>query len=163
MQEERALTSSSSSLNVPFHPQKSTFPGHGVLSIRLRTKIRTIHHHQLNSIQHYFPLALPLPLSFTLVRLGHVLGFLQLHLEPFRADLEAVHPLDRSIRGRGRVKGHEAEALGQIRLLVDEHLGRDHVAERCERGGQVGVRELLRQVVDEQVAPVRTWEHTRRS
>lgn len=33
MQEERALTSSaSSSLNVPFHPQKSTFPGHGVLS-----------------------------------------------------------------------------------------------------------------------------------
>lgn len=72
-----------------------------------------------------------------------------------------MHALDRGVRGGGRVKGDETETLGQIRLLVDEHLGRDHVAERCERGGQVRVRELLRQVVDEQIAAVRTWKHTR--
>lgn len=97
----------------------------------------------------------------TLVRLGDVLGLLQLHLEALRADLKAVHSLDGRIRRRGRVKGHEPKALGQIRLLVDEDLRGDHGAKGRERGGEILVGELLRQVVDEQVAAVGTWKHTR--
>jgi len=86
-----------------------------------------------------------------LVGLG-VLGLLQLHLEALGAHLEAVHRLDGNL-GRVRiVERDEAKALGQAGLLVDEHLGRDHIAEGQERGGQIRVGELLRQMVDEKVA-----------
>ena len=47
------------------------------------------------------------------------------------------------------------ETLGEVRVLVDEHLGRDDRPERVERLEEVRVRELLRQVVDEEVGPVR--------
>ena len=46
------------------------------------------------------------------------------------------------------------EALGEVGLLVDEHLGADDVAERVERLEEVRVAELLGQVVDEQVRAV---------
>ena len=46
------------------------------------------------------------------------------------------------------------EALGQIGLLVDEDLGADDVAEGVEGLEEVGVAELLGQVVDEQVGAV---------
>lgn len=48
------------------------------------------------------------------------------------------------------------EALAEVGLLVNEHLGRDHVAKRHECLCQVAVRELLRQVVDKQVGPLGT-------
>ena len=48
------------------------------------------------------------------------------------------------------------EALGQIGLLVDEDLGADDVAEGVEGLEEVGVAELLGQVVDEQVGAVGT-------
>ena len=46
------------------------------------------------------------------------------------------------------------ETFGQVGLAVDEHLGGHDVTERQERLRQVGVGELLRQVVDEEVAAV---------
>lgn len=74
--------------------------------------------------------------------------------------LEAVHGLYGGLRGRRVVVGHEPEALGEVGLFVYEHFGRDHVAERQERGREVGVCELLRQVVYEQVAAFWTWKVT---
>lgn len=61
--------------------------------------------------------------------------------------------------GLSVVERHETEALGHVRVLVYEHLGRDDGAEWEERGRQVGVGELLGQVVDEQVAAVRSWNN----
>jgi len=48
------------------------------------------------------------------------------------------------------------EALALVRGAVDVHLGADDVAERHEHLRQLRVAELLRQVVDEQVAALRT-------
>lgn len=64
----------------------------------------------------------------SLIRLGGVLGPLELHLQSLRADLEAVHGLDGGLRRGTVVERNEPEALGQVRLLVDEHLGGDNVA-----------------------------------
>lgn len=66
--------------------------------------------------------------------------------------MKAVHSLDGGLCGGGVVVGHEAEALREVGLFVDEHLGGDDVPKWQERGRQVRVRELLRQVVDEQVS-----------
>lgn len=93
-----------------------------------------------------------------LVGPGGLLRPLQLHLEPLGADLEAVHGGDRGLRRRGVLEGHEPEALGQVRLFVYEHLRGYHGAEGQEGGGQVDVGELLRQVVDEEVAALGTCD-----
>lgn len=75
-----------------------------------------------------------------------------MHFESLGADLEAVHRLDGGLSGRAVVERHESEALGQVGLLVDEHLGRHDVSERHEGRCEIRVGELLRQMVDEQVA-----------
>lgn len=65
-------------------------------------------------------------------------------LQPLGADLKTVHRLDGRV-GRVRiVVGHEAEALGQVGLLIDEHLGRQDVAERQKCRREIRVNELLR-------------------
>uniref|UniRef100_A0A1I8IP16 Anti_prolifrtn domain-containing protein n=1 Tax=Macrostomum lignano TaxID=282301 RepID=A0A1I8IP16_9PLAT len=93
-------------------------------------------------------------ISLSSVGPGLALGPLELHLEPLGANLEAVHRLDgRGSRGRV-VEADEAEALALVGGPVYVHLGRDHRAERGEHLGQFRVAELLRQVVDEQVAAV---------
>lgn len=56
-------------------------------------------------------------------------------------------------------EGGLTEALGEVGLLVDEDLGGDDVAEGAEGLCEVRVRELLRQVVDEQVGPLRALHH----
>lgn len=81
-----------------------------------------------------------------------------MNFESFCTYLKAVHGLDGGLRRRRVVVRHEAEAFGQIGLLVYEYFGRNHVAEGQERGRQVRVRELLGQVIDEQVAALRTWK-----
>jgi hypothetical protein len=79
-----------------------------------------------------------------------------LNFESFCTYLEAVHGLYGGLGRRSVVVRHEAEALGEIGLFVYEHFSRDHVAEWQERGRQVRVRELLRQVVNEQVTALWT-------
>lgn len=91
-----------------------------------------------------------------LVWFGRVFGALELHFEPLGADLEPVHGGYRGLGGRAIVERHEPEALGQVRLFVYEHFGRNHGPEGQECRRQVRVVELLRQVVDEQVATFRT-------
>lgn len=92
---------------------------------------------------------LPVWLGVQSVRLGGVLGLLQLDLEALGAHLESVHRLDGHL-GRIRiVERNEAKALRQASLFVDEHLGGDDVAKGQERGGQVRVCKLLRQMVNE--------------
>ena len=58
------------------------------------------------------------------VGLGVVLGSLELDLEPLGSDGESVHGGDGGGGGDRSVVGDEAEALGQVRLLVDEDLQR---------------------------------------
>ena len=53
--------------------------------------------------------------------------------------------------------GEPTEALAQVGLFVDEDFGRDHVPERHEHLQDVLVPELLGQVVDEQVGPLRSY------
>lgn len=96
------------------------------------------------------------PISLSLVRLRGIFRFLQLHLQSLGADLKAVHRLDGRKRRIVIVERHETEALRQVRLLVDKHFGRNDVAERQKRRRQIGVGELLRQMVDEQVGTVRS-------
>ena len=48
------------------------------------------------------------------------------------------------------------EALALVGGSVDEHLGGDDVSERQEHLHQLGVPKLLRQVVDEEVAALRS-------
>lgn len=62
----------------------------------------------------------------------------------------------------GRAKLTETFTL--IGGPIDEHLRANHIAERQEHLHQLGVAELLRQMVDEQVAALRAgdraaWEH----
>lgn len=66
--------------------------------------------------------------------------------------MEAVHGLYGGLGGGGVVVRDESETLGEVRLFVYEHFGRDHVAERQEGRRQVRVGELLREVVNEQVS-----------
>ena len=47
------------------------------------------------------------------------------------------------------------EAFALIRRPIDEDLGRDDVSKGREDVGQIGVRELLGEVINEQIAPVR--------
>lgn len=81
-----------------------------------------------------------------------------MHFESLGADLEAVHRLNGGLSGRAVVERHEAEALGQVGLLVDEHLGRHHMSERHEGRREIRVGEFLRQMVDEQVAAFRSLD-----
>lgn len=60
-----------------------------------------------------------------------------------------MHRLYSCVGGCWIVVGHETEALGEIRLFVDKHFGWDNAAEWNEGRGQVSVRELLWQMVDE--------------
>lgn len=71
--------------------------------------------------------------------------------------MEAVHGLYGRL-GRGSVVvGDETEAFREVCLFVDEDFGRDHVAERQERGCEIRVGELLGKVVDEEIATFRAW------
>jgi len=67
-----------------------------------------------------------------------------LDLQPLGADLKAMHRLDGRVGRMWVVVGHKAEALRQVGLLIDEHLGRKDVAEgqKCRR--EICVNELLR-------------------
>lgn len=67
-----------------------------------------------------------------------------------------MHGLYGCLGGCGIIVGDESEALGQIRLFVDKHFGRDDAPEWDECRRQVRVCELLWQVVDEEVAPFGT-------
>ena len=76
---------------------------------------------------------------------------LVLDLEPLGADLEAVHVLDGLLGRDDGVVAHEAEALGLAGGPVDVDLGGNDGAEGIERGGKVGVVEVVGEVVDEEV------------
>ena len=95
-----------------------------------------------------------------LVRPVGVLGPLELDLEPLHADLEAVHGADGGLCTGGIIKADEAEAFALVGGPVDKHLGADHVTEGEEHLHQLSVTKLLGQVVDEQVAPLRTTDRT---
>ena len=81
--------------------------------------------------------------SQSLIWLGGIFWPLQLHLEPLGADLVAVHGLDGGVGRLVGGEGHKAKALGQVGLLVNEHLGGDDGAEGLERLAEVRVSELL--------------------
>jgi len=57
------------------------------------------------------------------VRFTHILGPLQLDLEPLGADLVAVHGLDGGVGCFVGGERDESKALGEVCLLVDEDLG----------------------------------------
>lgn len=91
-----------------------------------------------------------------LVWLWGILVSFQLHLQTFCANLETVHRLNCCVRWRAVVERHKTETFTQIRLLINEHLCRHNMAEWHESWCKVSVRELLRQMVDEQITTVRS-------
>lgn len=96
-----------------------------------------------------------------LIGLGPFFGPLQLYFQPFGPDLEPVHRRDGVLGRLDVIERHKAETLGQVRLLVYEHLGGYDGTEREECRRQIGVGELLGQVVDEQVAAF--WTYNKRN
>lgn len=96
------------------------------------------------------------------VRPAHLLGLFQLDFQPLGADLETVHGLDGTLCGHCVVERDETEALAEVGDLVDEDLGADDGAEGGKHLHQVGVRHVVGEVVDEQVAAIRTcmYVHT---
>lgn len=88
---------------------------------------------------------------------GIIFGSLELNLKAFHADLEAVHGLNGCLRGGRVVEADEPEALALVRRPIDEHFGTDHVTKWQEHLHQLGIPELLRQMVDEEVATVRSF------
>lgn len=118
-----------------------------------------------------------------LVGLACVLGTLQLHFEAFHSNLEPVHRLDCRRSARSVVIAHETcgkrekfiftqqlrifpqsfkqltETLALVRGAIDVHLGAEDGSEREEHLRQLVVAELLRQVVDEEVAALRSYRN----
>lgn len=99
--------------------------------------------------------------SLWLIGPGRVFGALELHFEPLGTDLEPVHRGYRRLCGSRVVERHETKALGQVRLFVYEHLGRNHRTERQECGGQIGVGELLWEVINKKITTLGTWKELR--
>ena len=80
------------------------------------------------------------------------------YLESLHSDLESVHGPDGCLCTGRIIKADEAEALALVGGPVNEHLGADHVPEGQEHLHQLSVPKLLGQVVDEQVAPLRSTD-----
>lgn len=103
-----------------------------------------------------------------LVRASGVLRSLQLHLQTLHAYLEAVHRLYGSGGGGRIVVGDEAwdvrssaserkhcsftKTFALICRAINENLRRNYCAEWHEHLHEFGVAELLRQMVDEEIA-----------
>lgn len=85
-----------------------------------------------------------------------IFGSFELNFKAFHADLEAVHGLNGCLRWGRVVEADEAEALALVRRPIDEHFGTDHVTKWQEHLHQLGIPELLRQMVDEEVATIRS-------
>ena len=94
-----------------------------------------------------------------LVRLASVLGSLELNFQPLCPDLKPVHGLNGALSRERVVVAHKSEALAEICVFVDEHLGADDAAKRLEHLDQVHVLHVVREVVDEQIAAFRTWDY----
>ena len=87
-----------------------------------------------------------------LVRLRRVLWPFQLNLQSLHPNLEPVHSLDCRLGTCRVVEADKSEALALVGRPVDEHLRADDVAKGEEHLHELGVAELLGQVVDEEVA-----------
>ena len=88
------------------------------------------------------------------IRVGLTPGLFQLHLEPLYPDLVAIHSLNGAASRYRIIVAHKTEALAQVRVLVDENLSREHLAEGGERLRQIQIAKLARQVINEQIAAV---------
>lgn len=80
----------------------------------------------------------------------------ELDFKAFHADLEAIHGLDGRLCCGWVVEADESEALALVGRPINEHFGTDHVPERQKHLHQFRVPEFLRQMIDEQVATVRS-------
>ena len=98
--------------------------------------------------------------QFDLIGAASVLGSLELNLQPLHSDLEAIHGLDGGLGTRLVVETDEAEALALVGGPVYEDLAADDVAEGEEHLHQLRVSKLLRQMVNEEVAAIRTTQRT---
>ena len=94
-----------------------------------------------------------------LVWLVGVLWPLELNLKSFRANLKAIHRLDSTLGGESIVVRNEAETFTQTGDFVDENLGRDDVAKWSKHLDQVGVCDVIGEVIDEQVGTLRTYNN----
>ena len=52
------------------------------------------------------------------------------------------------------------ETFGEVCVLVNEDLGGDYGSEGCEGGDKVGIGELLREMVDEEITSIRATDRT---
>ena len=94
-----------------------------------------------------------------LVRFISVLSPLQLHFQPLSTDLEAIHGLDGALSRQWVVVADETKAFTEASVFVYKDFGTDDTAKRLEHLDQVHVLHVVREVVDEQVAPLGTWDY----
>ena len=81
-----------------------------------------------------------------------VFGSLELNFETFHSNLKSIHGLYGGLGASLVIKTDKSEALALVGRPVNEHLRADDVAKGEEHLHELGVAELLGQVVDEQVA-----------
>ena len=124
----------------PHQPPKGGWAG--------RASVRTYHGDQVDGL---------------LVRLASILGAFQLDLEPLRPDLETVHRLNGTLGRDSVVEADESEALAQVGVFVDEDFGTDNVSERLEHLDEVGILDIVGEVVDKEIASLRAhWKRARK-
>ena len=87
-----------------------------------------------------------------------ILGPLELNLETLHPNLESIHGLNSSLCTGGVIKADEAEAFALVGGSVNEDFGADDIAEGEKHLHELGVTELLGQVVDEEIAALRTTD-----
>jgi len=89
-----------------------------------------------------------------LVRFATVLWFLQLHLKSLNSNLEAIHCRDSSLGAAGIIKTYKPKTLALVCSSINKDLGTDDISEWKEHLHELGVTELLREMIDEEVAAV---------
>mmetsp|Transcript_27768 Transcript_27768/g.61167 ORF Transcript_27768/g.61167 Transcript_27768/m.61167 type:complete len:202 (-) Transcript_27768:1427-2032(-) len=84
-----------------------------------------------------------------------------LHLEALVADLKSIHLFDSRFSRNDRVVRNKTKTLRFTGISIDVHLGTDHVSKGIEGCGQIGICQIVWQVIDKQVCSGRTLTRSR--
>ena len=83
-----------------------------------------------------------------------------MNFKSFHPNLESIHGLDGRLCTGGVIKTDESEAFALVGGSVYEDFGADDVPEGEEHLHELGVPELLGQVVDEQITALGSTDRT---
>ena len=83
-----------------------------------------------------------------------------MNFKSFHSNLESIHGLNGRLCTGGVVETDEPKALALVGGPVNEDLGADDIPEGKEHLHELGVPELLGQVVDEQITALGSTDRT---